>query len=178
MFWIALMGLIVNITTALILKEASHEDINVRSAFLHMLGDTLSSVGVVLGAAAIYYKGWTIIDPLLSIMLCIPILIWSYHLIMESVDVLLEATPKHINISDVEEALMELQKVETAHDIHIWTLTSGVYAMSSHIGVEDLHISETTLLLDEINKILKKRFNIDHITIQFECVGECLSACS
>jgi len=177
MFWIALTGLAVNIITAFILKGASHESINIRAAFLHMLGDTLSSVGVVIGAVVIYFKGWLIVDPLLSIMLCIPILIWSYNLIIESVDVLLEAAPKGMDLSEVRKSLMEIDDVEGVHDIHIWTLTSGVYSMSAHVGVSDLHISETTLLLGEINKVLGKRFKIDHVTIQFECVGECLIAC-
>ena len=177
MFWIALMGLAVNITTALILKDASHEDINVRAAFLHMLGDTLSSVGVVLGAVAIYYKGWLFVDPLLSIILCIPILIWSYHLITESVDVLLEAVPKEINLREVREGIKSIDRVKEVHDVHIWTLTSGVYAMSAHVGVDDLHISETSILLARINELLKGRFRIGHSTIQLECVGECNYAC-
>lgn len=175
MFWIALFGLIVNVITALILKEASHRNINVRSAFLHMLGDTLSSVGVILGAVAIYYKGWLVVDPLISVALCIPIVIWSYHLITESVDILLEATPKDVDLNEVTEAMIEIDMVKVVHDVHIWTLTSGVYSMSAHVGVQELHISETTALLDKINKILKDRFNIGHCTIQFECVDRCVA---
>lgn len=177
MFWIALMGLIVNIVTALILSEASHKSINVRSAFLHMLGDTLSSAGVILGAVVIYFKGWLFVDPLLGIGLCIPIVIWSYRLIMESVDVLLEAVPKGIDIGEVRDAIVDIDNVRVVHDIHIWTLTSGIYAMSAHVGVADLHISETTELLERINRLLNEKFKIGHSTIQFECVERCVYAC-
>ncbi|MBE9503486.1 MAG: cation transporter [Proteobacteria bacterium] len=174
MFWIAIMGLIVNISTAMILKGASKRSINIRSAFLHMLGDTLSSVGVIMAALIISIKGWLFVDPLISIMICIPIWIWSYNLILESVDVLLEATPRGIDIIKVKEALMDIESVGDVHEIHIWTLTSGTFAMSAHVGVADIHISETTSLLEEINKLLNKKFQIGHNTIQFECIDRCI----
>ena len=178
MFWIALFGLIVNIVTALILKDASHDDMNVRSAFLHMLGDTLSSVGVVLGAVAIYYKGWVIVDPLLSILLCIPIIIWSVSLIRESVDILLEAAPKDVNLEEMKSGVMAIEGVVHMHDIHVWTLTSGRHAMSAHVEVKDLYVSETTLIMKEIKDLLSHSFKIDHTTIQFECTGKCISSCN
>jgi len=178
MFWIASLGLIVNVATAVILKDASHNSINVRAAFLHMIGDTLSSVGVVAGAVAIYMKGWTFLDPILSVILCIPIVIWSYRLIMESVGILLEATPKGIDVGEVETAIMDIANVRLVHDIHIWTLTSGVYAMSAHVVVEDLHISESAALLEDINRVLLKKFSIGHSTIQFECGEECIYSCT
>ena len=177
MLWIAIMGLAVNISTALILKGASKRSINIRSAFLHMLGDTLSSAGVIIAALVIYIKGWLFVDPLISIMICIPIWIWSYNLIMESVDVLLEATPKGIDIDEVRKSLLAIENVCDVHDTHIWTLTSGTFAMSAHVCVSDLHISETAVILDKINEVLNGQFRIGHNTIQFECVGNCIAAC-
>lgn len=174
MFWIATFGLIVNIATAFILRKASHRSINIRSAFLHMLGDTLSSIGVIAGAVIIYFKGWLVVDPVISIIICIPILVWSYSLIMESVDVLLEATPKGIDIIKVKKLMMEIDPICDVHDIHIWTLTSGTYALSAHVCVADLHISETAPLLERINDMLKERFGIGHNAIQFECGAECI----
>jgi cobalt-zinc-cadmium efflux system protein len=157
MFIVAFIGLIANVVCAYILKGDGHgHSLNVRAAFLHMLGDTLSSVGVITGAIIIYYTNWFIIDPIISVMICVLILIWSYKLVMESVDILLEATPKGINIDDVI-------------DIHIWTITSGMYSMSGHIDTKDMMLSETTKLSKEINRVLGEKFKIGHTVIQFGC---------
>jgi len=170
MLLLAIVGLIANISCAYILKADEHgHSLNVKSAFLHMLGDTLSSVGVIIGAVIIYYTNWYIIDPIISIMLCVLILIWSYKLIMESVDILLEATPKEINVHEVISHLEQIAGVEGAHDIHIWTITSGMYAMSVHIDTKDMLISKTTAISKEINRILSEKFRIGHTVIQYGC---------
>ncbi len=174
MFIVAIVGLIANVSCALLLKGGSDghghgHSLNVRAAFLHMLGDTLSSVGVIIGAAIIYYTNWFIVDPIISVMICVLILIWSYKLVMESVDVLLEATPKEINIDEVIVSLKQIPGVDDAHDIHIWTITSGMYSMSGHIDTKDMLISETTKLSKEINRILGEKFKIGHTVIQFGC---------
>lgn len=170
MFMVACIGLVANITCAYILKGNGHgHSLNVRSAFLHMLGDTISSVGVIIGAAIIYYTNWFIVDPIISVILCILILVWSYKLIMESVDILLEATPKGINIDEVIISLKQIPGIDNAHDIHVWTITSGMYSMSGHIDTKDMLISETTRLSKEINRILGKKFKIGHTVIQFGC---------
>ena len=172
MFIVAFVGLIANVVCAYILKGDTHghgHSLNVKAAFLHMIGDTLSSVGVIIGAIIIYYTNWFIVDPIISVLLCVLILIWSYKLIMESVDVLLEATPKGINIDEVVASLKQIPGVDNAHDIHIWTITSGMYAMSGHIDTKDMLISETTKLSQEINHILSEKFKIGHAVIQFGC---------
>lgn len=170
MFMVACVGLVANITCAYILKGNGHgHSLNVRSAFLHMLGDTISSVGVIIGAAIIYYTNWFIVDPVISVILCILILVWSYKLIMESVDILLEATPKGINIDEVIISLKQIPGIDNAHDIHVWTITSGMYSMSGHIDTKDMLISETTRLSKEINRILGEKFKIGHTVIQFGC---------
>lgn len=180
MFIIALIGLVANIACVYILKGNRHghgheheHSLNVRAAFLHMLGDTLSSVGVIIGAGIIYYTNWFIIDPVISVVICVLILIWSYKLVMESVEVLLEATPKGINIENVIDSLKQISGVDDAHDIHIWTITSGMYSMSGHIDTKDMLISDTTKLSKEINRILSEKFKIGHTVIQFGC--ECKS---
>jgi cobalt-zinc-cadmium efflux system protein len=170
MFMVACIGLVANITCAYILKGNGHgHSLNVRSAFLHMLGDTISSVGVIIGAAIIYYTNWFIVDPIISVILCILILVWSYKLIMESIDILLEATPKGINIDEVIISLKQIPGIDNAHDIHVWTITSGMYSMSGHIDTKDMLISETTRLSKEINRILVEKFKIGHTVIQFGC---------
>ncbi len=172
MLIVALIGLIANIACASILMEGDGEhkhSLNVKAAFFHMLGDTLSSVGVIIGAVIIYYTNWFIVDPIISVLLCVLILIWSYKLIMESVDILLEATPKGINIDEVIASLKQIPGVDDAHDIHIWTITSGMYSMSGHIDTKDMMISETTKLSKEINHVLSEKFKIGHTVIQFGC---------
>ena len=174
MFIVALVGLVANVACAFILKGGGDEhghghSLNVRAAFLHMLGDTLSSVGVIIGAGIIYYTNWFVIDPIISVMICVLILIWSYKLVIESVDVLLEATPKEINIDEVITSLKQITGIDNAHDIHIWTITSGMYSMSGHIDTKDMLISETAKLSKEINRILSEKFKIGHTVIQFGC---------
>lgn len=170
MFVVAFIGLIANVVCAYILKGDGHShSLNVKSAFLHMLGDTVSSVGVILGAVIIYYTDWFFIDPIISILICVLILIWSYKLVIESVDILLEATPKEINIDDVTTNLKNIPGIDNAHDIHVWTITSGMYSMSAHIDTKDMMISETTKLSKEINRILSEKFKIGHSVIQFGC---------
>ena len=172
MLVIASIGLVVNLVTAIILSGPHVRSLNTRSAFFHLLGDTVSSLGVVFGAVAIYFTGRWIIDPLLSIAICILILVWSYRLIVESIDILLEAMPRDIDFDDVMKAIRVLEGVEEVHDLHIWTLTSGMYALSAHIKVLDRSISDTGGLLKKLNFLLCQRFRIGHTAIQFECRNE------
>lgn len=169
MLFIGVLGLLVNLGTAIILSGPKVGSLNVRSAYLHLLGDTVSSLGVVVGALAIYLTGQWVIDPLLSIGISILILVWSYKLIRESIDVLLEATPRDIHFDQVMGAITILKDVEEVHDLHIWTLTSGMYALSAHIKVRDMSISDTAGLLKKLNFLLCQRFRIGHTAIQFEC---------
>lgn len=172
MFIVAIIGLIANVVCAYILLKGGDEhdhSLNIKSAIIHMLGDTVSSIGVIAGAVIIYYTNWYIIDPILSVMLCVLILIWSYKLIMESVEILLEATPKDVNIGEVAVSLKEIPGVDDVHDIHVWTITSGMYSMSAHVDTKDMLISETTKLSKSINCILNDKFKIGHAVIQFGC---------
>ncbi len=167
MFLVALAGLFINLTCAFLLKT-SHGSLNIKSAFVHMIADTFSSFVVVLGAIVIYYTGWYILDPILSIMICIVILIWSYQLITESVDILLEATPKDVDLEVVQQSIRGLPDIIDIHDVHIWTITSGMYAMSAHVCTKDFMVSETHTVTKQINALVKKEFNIGHTVIQFE----------
>lgn len=168
MFLVACIGLIANISCALILWEGSDGSLNIRSAFLHMLGDTFSSLCVVLGAIVIYYKNWYFIDPGLAMFLCLFIMIWVYTLTREAVDILLEATPKEVDPHKVIEALVQLDGIKDVHDIHLWVITSGMYAISAHVVVEDIMVSRTLPILDRINHLLRDKFKISHTVIQFE----------
>ena len=167
MFIVAIVGLLVNLACAYILKT-SHGSLNIKSAFMHMMADTFSSLVVVFGAIIMHYTKWYILDPALSILICIIILVWSYQLITESVDILLEATPKDVDLENVVKSINELDEIEGVHDVHIWTITSGMYAMSAHIYIKDIMVSETQQIMSNINTLVNEKFSIGHTVIQFE----------
>ncbi|MBM3707597.1 MAG: cation transporter [Actinobacteria bacterium] len=169
MFIIALAGLAVNIATALILWKASRESLNVRSAFIHMLGDTGSSVGVVIGAVIIYFTGFYIIDAIFSIIIAVLILVWAVLLIRDSVRILMESAPKNININELKQNLVSnIDKVKDIHDIHVWEITTGMYCMTAHILIEDMSISKSRMVLNDLSRFLAENYNILHPIIQFE----------
>lgn len=167
MLIVAVIGLIVNLACAYILKT-SHGSLNIKSAFIHMMADTFSSLVVVFGAIIMHYTQWYMLDPALSILICIVILVWSYQLITESVDILLEATPKDVDLENVVKSISELNEIEGVHDVHIWTITSGMYAMSAHVYIKDLMVSETQRIMANINTLVNEKFSIGHTVIQFE----------
>ena len=167
MFIVAVIGLFVNLACAYILKT-SHGSLNIKSAFIHMMADTFSSLVVVFGAIIMHYTQWYMLDPALSILICIVILVWSYQLITESVDILLEATPKDVDLENVVKSISELDEIEGVHDVHIWTITSGMYAMSAHVYIKDLMVSETHRIMANINTLVNEKFSIGHTVIQFE----------
>lgn len=170
MLLVAGCGLVINgVSTALLAKFSLH-DINVRSAFLHEIGDIISSIAVVIAGIMIFYTKNYIIDPLVSFFICILIIIWAVKLIIESVNILLEATPKHLDIDEVIAVLKkEIAGIHEVHHLHAWTIASSMYALTAHIVIEDCQISAANELLKKINKLLEERFRVEHTNIQFEC---------
>ncbi|MCG2715093.1 MAG: cation diffusion facilitator family transporter [Candidatus Marinimicrobia bacterium] len=168
MLIVSTAGLIVNIVSAIILVGVSKEDLNVRSAFIHMIGDTASSVGIILGAVIILYTGWTLIDPILSVLIGVVILIWAWNLARESLHILLEAVPRKVNVEKVKEEILKFEGVMEIADLHVWTITSNMYSLMAHIRVEDGRISERKILIEDINKMLDHKFDIVHTSLQLE----------
>ena len=169
MLVIAVIGLVVNLLSAYVLHGSHEGDINVRAAFIHLLTDTFSSIAVIVGAVLIAWTGWTVIDPILSVGICVVILVWAFRLVWESVDILLEATPRDIDMQKVIEGLRGIPGVRDVHHLHVWTITSGMHALSGHIDVDDLRVSETESIAEQAEKLLHNEFNINHTTLQFEC---------
>jgi cobalt-zinc-cadmium efflux system protein len=169
MLFIAVIGLVANIIGALFLFKHSHASLNIRGAYLHIVGDALSSVGVVIGGAIIIYTGWYLIDPILSVLISLVIIYGAWSLVSESVHILLESVPSHINIAVVTEEIEKLTGVQDAYHIHIWTISSGIYALSAHVVIDDRLVSTSRDLLDAIRSLLAERFKILHSTIQLEC---------
>ncbi len=169
MLIIALIGLVANIAGAFFLYKHSHESLNIRGAYLHILGDALSSVGVVIGGIIILYTGWYLVDPILSILISLVIIYGSWSLVRESVNILLEAVPAHINIDEVAAEIARVPGVREAYHIHAWTTTSGVYSMSAHVLIDDRLVSGSRNIVDDIRRMLAEKFNIVHSTIELEC---------
>lgn len=172
MLVVAVAGLIVNLAAAAILHKASREDINVKSAFIHLIGDTLSSVGIIAAAVVIMFTGWYFLDPLVAVFIGIVILYWGYKLIRDSVDILLESVPKGIDIQSLKAcACSHDARIKDIHDIHVWQITSGMYAMTAHIVVDDMKLSESMAILTSIRECMDRHFHITHVNIQFEPDG-------
>ena len=163
---VAVAGLGVNLLAAWLLHAGAGESLNVRSAYLEVLGDALSSAAVIAAAIVILVTGWTLADALASAAIGLMILPRTYALLKQAVNVLLEGVPAHLDLAEIEEALQGAAGVKRVHDLHVWTLTSGREAMSAHVEVE--RGTPPARVLDDLHLILHARFGIDHTTIQIE----------
>ena len=167
MLAVAVVGLLANLASAWILFGKHHESLNIRGAFFHVLTDAIGSVGAIIASIAILASGYQVADPLISVVVAVLILWSSWILIRDAVDILLEGTPAHINIVNLREQLGGVNGVQSVHDLHVWTLTSGVLAMSCHVVTDDDKLNRTELL-SRVNDVARERFRIDHTTIQIE----------
>jgi cobalt-zinc-cadmium efflux system protein len=163
---VAVAALGVNLLAAWLLHAGAGESLNVRGAYLEVLGDALSSGAVIVAAAVILFTGWTAADALASAAIGLLILPRTFALLKQAVNVLLEGVPAHLDLAEIETALCGAQGVKRVHDLHVWTLTSGREAMSVHVEVEPG--TPPDRILDELHVVLHGRFGIDHTTIQIE----------
>jgi cobalt-zinc-cadmium efflux system protein len=168
MMAVAGLGLALNGSIMLALRAASRDDINIRGAFVHMLGDALGSIAIVLGAVAIRYTGWVRVDPSLSILIALLIVWTAWDIVRESLNILLEGLPRGIHLADVALAMGSVDGVLGVHDLHIWSLGSSTHALSCHVLIEDVPPSESDTILRSVNALLERRFGIAHTTVQFE----------
>lgn len=170
MLIIAIVGLIANLISAWLLHGSSKSDLNLRSAFLHMLADTVSSVIIIIGAVIIHFTGWNFIDSILSIGIALVILSWGWGLFKDSVRILLESVPKGISTEEVSDVLMkEIPVIKEITDLHIWEITSKMYSMTAHIKLkEELKSVNVRELLNRIKQSVDEHFEIEHTTIEFE----------
>ena len=176
MMFIAAGGLLVNGISAWLLHSASEENLNMRGAFLHVIGDALGSVGAIIAGLVIIKWGWTIADPIISVVMCLLIIFSSWQLIRESVNILLEGTPSHINVRAVVVAMREVAGVKDVHDLHVWTISSGKEALSAHVTLEAGASPRDSL--EALQARLRADFNIGHLTIQIELPDETEAAAS
>ena len=163
---IAVGGLLVNIVAAKLLHSGHKHDLNIRGAWLHVMGDLLGSAMAIIAGILIAGFGWFWADPVCSVLISLVIIFGSWRLIVDSVNVLLEGTPAHIDLAAVESTIRETSGVAGVHDLHVWTISSGKEALSAHIS-HDESVAHSDLLL-KVRERLLERFGIDHLTIQME----------
>lgn len=182
MLIIAALGLIANLIVISVLGGHHHdheahehagvgEDLNVRSAFLHVLGDAISSGGVILAAGLIWYTGWQWVDPLVSVLIGILILVSSWRVLRSSLHILIEGVPEGLSLAKIGQSLAEAPGVQDVHDLHVWNLCSGTIALSAHVVIADQSLGQMQALLDELKSRLRAGFGVEHTTIQFELAG-------
>jgi cobalt-zinc-cadmium efflux system protein len=169
MLIIAVIGLVVNLVVALALRNHDHDDLNTRSAFLHVLGDALASVGVIVAGIAILLTGWTWLDPLVSVLIGLLILLGSGRVLRESIHILAEGMPEGMSATQISGALRGVAGVAEIHDLHVWTVSPGYVALSAHVVLDDQSLSQTTQIMATLKAALLDGFAIEHTTIQFEC---------
>jgi cobalt-zinc-cadmium efflux system protein len=168
---VAAAGLLVNLVSLKLLHAHHDHSLNVRAAYLHVLGDVLGSFGAVLAAVVVALTGWTLADPIVSVAIAVLLVIGAWRLVRESTDILLEAVPKHVSMPEVERRIKEVPGVTAVHDLHVWTVTSGMVAMSGHAVVPDLRSHPGVL---EGIRLRMAGLGIGHVTIQLEVEDGCI----
>ncbi|MGA2132179.1 MAG: cation diffusion facilitator family transporter [Bryobacteraceae bacterium] len=171
MMLVAAGGIVLNGGVMWGLRAARQNDVNIRSAFVHMLGDLLGSFAIIGGALAIRYTGWEQVDPLLSILIGVLIVWTAWDIIKESLNILLEGLPRGLELQSVAASMSRVEGVLDVHDLHIWSLGSSTHALSCHVLIEDVPPSASNCILARLNDVLGREFHIHHTTVQFEHVG-------
>ncbi len=168
MFFSASIGIAINLFIGFGLRKEEH-NINVRAAALHVFGDVGVSVGVIVAGVIILLTKWTPLDPILSIAISLLIVVSSWPILRETADILLESTPKTIALPQLVADMKRVNGVKEVHDLHVWSITSGMYALSCHVLIDDLPPSGSSPILQSLKTMLHEQYNVDHTTIQFEC---------
>lgn len=169
MLSIAVIGLVVNGFVAFSLHKEQRTNLNVRSAFWHASGDALASIGVIVAGIIMLITDWFWADPVISIVIAFIIAVSGWRILKEGIRVILEAVPSHIKTEEMIHSLNEIDGVNDVHDVHIWSITPELHAMSCHVLIDDLSTSQAATIRSRIEDVLRQRFNINHTTIQMEC---------
>jgi cobalt-zinc-cadmium efflux system protein len=169
MLVIASIGFVANFLSILLLRKDSEHNLNLRAAYLHLLGDTLSSVGVIIGAIAIYFWQWTWLDPVLTVVISLVIIRHTWTVLTETIEILMQAAPTEIQVEKIREEIEKLIPINNIHHVHLWRLTDSQIFFECHIDLQnDLRLSESDKIRQEVKKMLTEKFSIYHSTIQIE----------
>ncbi len=166
---VASIGLLANVIGTLLLKSGSKNNMNIRAAYLHLLSDAVSSVGVIIGGLFIYFYNIYWIDPLLTVLISFYIIRESYSIVKEATEVLMMAAPEDLSIKELEKELLALEGIKNIHHVHLWKINEHDIHFEAHVNVEDQLISDTEKVLEKAENLLHKKFDIGHVTLQFEC---------
>ena len=166
---VASIGLIANVIGTLLLKSGSKENMNIRAAYLHLLSDAVSSVGVIIGGIFIYFYNVYWIDPLLTVLISLYIIKESYVIVKEATEILMMAAPDKISLDHIEEHLNKIDGIDSIHHVHFWKVNEHDIHFEAHVKVQDMNVSETEIILGKVEKLLHDEFDIGHVTLQFEC---------
>jgi cobalt-zinc-cadmium efflux system protein len=166
---VGVAAVIVNVVTALLVRRGAEHDLNIRSAFLHLMGDVLSTVGAVVAGIIIRYTAWNWLDPLVSVLIG-GLILWSaWNIIREAVDILMEGTPTDIDMEAMIQDINAVDGVRGVHDLHVWSITQSLRTLSAHLVTDNLTLSEGTSIQSRVNEVLFKKYRVNHATLQLEC---------
>lgn len=165
------VALLVNLVTAWLVSHGAEHDLNLRSAFLHLLGDVLSTLGAIAAGLGIYLTGQLWLDPLVSVLIAVLILWNAWLIVRETLDILLESTPRDIEMTTMVRDLMQVDGIRGVHDLHVWSLSRGLRFMSVHVLLDDMPLSATDRIRDVLNELVRRDHGVAHATFQFETVG-------
>ncbi|HEX7356954.1 MAG TPA: cation diffusion facilitator family transporter [Ignavibacteriaceae bacterium] len=169
MLVVAIFGFIPNVIGAMLLKKGSEKNINIRTAYFHLLSDAVSSIAIVIGAVFIIYFKVYWIDPILTILIAVYILYQTYKILKESVDILMMSNPEGINLNDIKILVERIPGVNNIHHVHLWKLNDNETHFEAHIDVDDITVKETSEIQKQIEIMLHDKYEITHTTLQFEC---------
>jgi len=170
---VGVLAVVINVVTALLVRRGAEHDLNIRAAFLHLMGDVLSTVGAVIAGVIIHFTSWNWLDPLVSALIGFLILWNAWGIVREAIDILMESTPKDIDTDEMLEDILAVEDVHGVHDLHIWSITQNMRTLSAHLVTDDISISEGTLIQTKVNEILYHKYGVSHATLQLEC-NECI----
>jgi cobalt-zinc-cadmium efflux system protein len=171
MIAVAVLAVVVNLVTALLVRQGSKHDLNMRSAFLHLMGDVLSTVGAVIAGVIIYFTGINWIDPLVSILIGFLILWNAWGIIREAIGILMEATPTDIDMDSMLVEMKAVEGVQGVHDLHVWSINQSMRTLSAHILTNDISISQGAAIQADLADLLARKYRVAHATLQLECEG-------
>ena len=169
MIIVASIGLIANVIGTLLLQKGAKDNMNIKSAYLHLMSDAVSSVGVIIGGIFIYFYNVYWIDPILTVLISIYIIKESYLIVKEATFVLMMAAPNNLSLSEIEKEILTIKEIHNIHHVHIWRVNDKEVHFEAHAQVEDIMVSSTDSILEQAQHLLSTKFNIHHLTLQFEC---------
>ena len=175
MIAVALLAVLLNAGIALGLRREAAHDVNLRSAYVHMAGDALSAVGVVLAGVVVHFTGWVYADPLVSVLIGLFIVYSSWGIVRETINILLEGTPNGLNVATMAAEMQAVPGVQGVHDLHVWSIADGMNALSCHVNIREADTADAARVVRDIKSLLAARYQVSHSTIETEC-SDCPSS--